>query len=381
MLISLASGYGDFAVPAVALEAAVQSLQGLAGPLPVSEAAGAPELRAALAARYRQRGAAQVRAEHVIITPGTKAALFAVFSEVLRPGGANEVLLPTPNWFGFGELVRRAGGQLRELPLRPADDYTLAPATLRQALRPETRLLLLTNPNNPTGRRYTAAEWAALLGVTGDFPGLLVLSDEIYEGIVFDDDPAAPYAPAPTLLAQPDPHGQHVVVSGFSKSLALAGWGLGLVVAPPALAARLAERQFALAGAVPAPSQAAALAATGHAEAIGAALCRQLQPNRELLLAGLRALPGQPDFAAPAGTYYIFADFSRLLAPSLPPLAASKALTAELAAAGVLAVDGGTCGAPGFLRLSYAVAETDLREALRRLGQFVAARHRTIKLD
>lgn len=377
--ISLASGYGDFAVPAAALEAAVRSLRHLAGPLPVSEAAGAPALREALATRYRQRGAGQVRAEHVLVTPGTKAALFAVLSEVLRPGGADEVLLPTPNWFGFRELVRRAGGRLRELPLSAADDYALAPTRLRAAIGPQTRLLLLTNPNNPTGRLYSATEWAALLAVTRDFPDLLVLSDEIYEGITFGPDcapaaapaAAAAYAPAPTLLAQPDPLGQHIVVSGFSKSLALAGWGLGCVVAPPALAAALAAGQFATTGPVPAPSQAAALAATEVADAIGAGLCRQLQANRELLLTGLRALPDQPAFEAPLGTYYVFADFTRLLDPALPPPEASARLTAGLAAAGVLAVDGGTCGAPGFLRLSYAVPAAELREALRRLATFV----------
>ena len=368
--ISLASGYGDFAVPAVALEAAAATLRHLPGPLPMSEAAGTPALREALAARYRRRGAAQVQAEHVVVMPGTKAALFAVFSEVLR-AGPTEVLLPTPNWFGFGELVRRAGGQLRELPLSTTDNYTLHPKALRQALSAKSRLLVLTNPTNPTGRLYSTAEWTALLRVTQDFPNLLVLSDEIYEGITFQPEPTTPYAPAPTLLAQPDPHGQHIVVSGFSKSLALAGWGLGCVVAPPALAALLAARQFATAGAVPAPNQAAALAATQHADAIGLALCRQLRPNRELLLAGLRALPHQPAFDAPLGTYYVFADFTRLLDPALPPTAASAALTAALAAAGVLAVDGGTCGAPGFLRLSYAVPEADLREALRRLGIFV----------
>ena len=370
--ISLASGYGDFAVPAVALAAAAATLHHPPGPLPVSEAAGDPSLREALAARYRARGAAHVQAEHVVVLPGTKAALFAVFGEVLH-AGANEVLLPTPNWFGFGELVRRAGGVLRELPLRAADNYTLDPEALRQAISAKSRLLVLTNPNNPTGRLYSAAEWVALLRVTQDFPNLLVLSDEIYEGIVFDQDL---YAPAPTLLAQPDPHGQHIAVSGFSKSLALAGWGLSCVVAPTWLATALTARQFATAGAVPAPNQAAALAATQHADAISQALCRQLQANRELLLKELRALPQQPAFDAPLGTYYVFADFTRLLDPGQPPITASAALTAALAAAGVLAVDGGTCGAPGFLRLSYAVPEANLREALRRLGTFVERKGR-----
>lgn len=358
-MLSLASGYGNFAVPAVALAAADAALRHVrqhGQPLPVSPAAGLPELREALAQRYRQRGAATVTAAQVLVTAGAKTGLFALLSELLRPG--DEVLLPTPNWFGFHDLVRRAGGTLRTLPLSAADGYALPPEMLRAALTPATRLLLLSNPNNPTGRVYARAEWAALLAVTAEFPDLWVLSDEIYEGIGFGAEPV------PTLLALPGPHQRHAVVSGFSKSLALAGWGVGCLVAPPALAQAVAARLFSTGVAVPVPSQLAALAATQHAGAIGAALCAQLQPNRQLLLDGLAALPGAPVVMAPEGTYYVFADFTRFLAPGLPAQEASAALVRRLAEAGVEVVDGATCGAPGFLRLSYAVAATDLRQAL-----------------
>ncbi|MDB5233259.1 MAG: hypothetical protein JWR44_252, partial [Hymenobacter sp.] len=226
-MISLASGYGNFAVPAAALAAANAVLahaQQTGEPLAVSPIAGLPELREALAHRYRQRGATSLTAEHVLVTAGAKTGLFALLSEMLAPG--DEVLLPTPNWFGFFDLVRRAGGLLRKLPLASADNYALTPETLRAALTPATRLLLLSNPNNPTGRVYSHAEWGALLAVTAEFPQLWVLSDEIYEGICFGP------SPVPTLLAFPDPHQRHVVVSGFSKSLALAGWGVGCLAAP-----------------------------------------------------------------------------------------------------------------------------------------------------
>ena len=367
-MLSLASGYGNFAVPAVALAAAddaLRSARQYGQPLSVSPAAGLPELREALARRYRQRGAASVTAEQVLVTAGAKTGLFAVLSEILRPG--DDVLLPTPNWFGFYDLVRRAGGTLRTLLLAAADNYALRPEMLRAALTSATRLLLLSNPNNPTGRVYSRAEWAALLAVTAEFPDLWVLSDEIYEGIGFGPEPV------PTLLAQPGPHPRHVVVSGFSKSLALAGWGVGCLVAPPELARAVAARLFCTGVAVPVPSQLAALAATQHAEAIGAALCAQLQPTRQLLLDGLAALPDAPAVVAPEGTYYVFANFTRFLTPGLPAPAASAALVRRLAAAGVEVVDGATCGAPGFLRLSYAVAEDDLRRALGIMKATVAA--------
>ncbi|MFD2718457.1 pyridoxal phosphate-dependent aminotransferase [Hymenobacter monticola] len=370
-LISLASGYGNFAVPEVALAAATQVLAGAQqqlGPLAVSPAAGLPALREALAERYRQRGAASVSAEQVVVTNGAKTGLFALLSEMLRPG--DEVLLPTPNWFGFWELVRRAGGTLRTLPLAAADNYALTPATLRAALTPATRLLLISNPNNPTGRVYSRAEWADLLAVTADFPELWVLSDEIYEGISFGPEAL------PTLLALPDPRGRHVIVSGFSKSLALAGWGVGCLVAPPALAEAVTARLFATGAAVPVPAQMAALAATRHAEEIGAALCAQLAPNRQRLFEGLAALPDAPKSVAPEGTYYAFADFTRLLAPELPAPEASAQLVQRLAAAGVEVVDGATCGAPGFVRLSYAVEEAALHEALARLQKLFASQLR-----
>ncbi len=358
--ISLASGYGNFAVPPLALAAAEAALAEArpAAPLPVSPAAGLPALREALAARYRQRGAA-VAPDQVVVTAGAKSGLFALLSEVLFPG--DEVLLPTPNWFGFRELVRRAGGVLRELPLAAADHYALPPAALRAALSPATRVLLLSNPNNPTGRVYSRAEWEALLAVTRDFPDLWVLSDEIYEGISFGP------APVPTLLALPDPHQRHLVVSGFSKSLALVGWGVGCVVAPPAVAQAVAAHLFSTVGPVPVPAQRAALAATRHADDISAHLCAQLQANRQTLLAGLAALPGQPPVPAPEGTYYVFADFTRFLSPALPAADASAQLVGRLAAGGVEVVDGAGCGAPGFVRLSYAVEADALRQALARM--------------
>ncbi|GAB3326092.1 aspartate/prephenate aminotransferase [Hymenobacter humi] len=366
-MISLASGYGNFAVPAVALQAAtavLTSAQQRHAPLAVSPIGGLPELREALAARYRQRGARGTTAEQVLVTAGSKAGLFALLTELLEPGA--DVLMPTPNWFGFYEMVRRAGGQLRTLPLAAADNYALHPEALRAALTPATRLLIISNPNNPTGRVYSQEEWAAVLAVTQDFPELWVLSDEIYEGICFGPEPV------PTLLAQPNPHGRHVVVSGFSKSLALAGWSVGCLVAPLELARAVEARLFSTVPPATVLAQAAALAATQHAEAISAALCAQLSQTRPVLLAGLAALPGAPALVAPEGTYYVFADFTRFLDPALPAALASAQLVQQLAAGGVEVVDGATCGAPGFARLSYAVPETELRQALARMQEVFA---------
>ncbi|QNP51133.1 pyridoxal phosphate-dependent aminotransferase [Hymenobacter qilianensis] len=241
-----------------------------------------------------------------MITPGVKAALFALLKTILRPG--DEVLVPTPNWFGFGELITQAGGIIRPLPLAPSDGYALPPEALEAAITPRTRVFLFSNPNNPTGRIYQHDEIEALLTVTRRHPGLFVLSDEIYNLINFSS------APVPCLLAFPDPHGQHLVVNGFSKSLALIGWGVGYLVAPPAVVQAAAGGQFATGAAVPVPNQHAALAATEHSAAIAKELLVQLAPTRALLLEALSALSGVR-FVEPEGTYYVFADLRHFLPP------------------------------------------------------------------
>ena len=355
--ISLASGYGAFLTPAAAAEAAVRSMQ--AGPLPVLEAAGLPALREAIAQPSQAVPAAHIGPENVVVTPGAKAALFLLLQTVLRPG--DEVLLPTPNWFGFGELITRAGGVARALPLSAADTYAFPPELLRTALTPRTRVLLLSNPNNPTGRVYHREELAALLAVTREYPELFVLSDEIYNLMTF----AA--RPVPSLLEFPDPHGRHLVVNGFSKSLALIGWNIGYLVAPLAIARACAATQRATGGAVAAPIQDAALAVTQAAASVASGLVHQLQPTRRLMLELLAEIPHVPP-VAPEATYYAFPDLRAYVRPELPAAEASAELVSRLQRGGLEVVDGATCGAPGFIRISYAVSEPVLREGLSRLA-------------
>jgi aspartate aminotransferase len=357
-LISLASGYGNFQPPAAAIDRVTALLAG--GKLPTSPAEGLPELREAIVAHYHAQGATlALTASQVVITPGTKAALFALLRAVLRPG--DEVLLPTPNWFGFWGLIEQAGGMVRELPLSAETNYALSAETLAAAISPRTRLLLLTNPNNPTGRIYTRPEVQALLTVTSQHPELLVLSDEIYDGICFEPEAV------PTLLSFPDPHNQYLVVNGFSKSLALLGWNIGYLVAPAHIAQACSAQQFSTSGAVAVPSQVAALAAIEEKQIITANLREQLFANRQLLLGFLTTLP-QALPHMPGGTYYAFPDLRAFLDPTLPLGPGSAQLVARLKAAGVEVVDGATCWAPGFARLSYAVPTAALEQAISRLG-------------
>ncbi|MCA8831019.1 pyridoxal phosphate-dependent aminotransferase [Hymenobacter pini] len=356
-VLNLASGYGTFLTPAVAAEAAIRSIE--AGQLPVVPAAGLPALQEAIARRYQQLEGTQVEPQQVVVTPGAKAALSALLTVLLRPG--DEVLLPTPNWFGFGELITRAGGIVRTLPLSPDDNYALHPEQLRAAITTRTRVLLFSNPNNPTGRVYHREELAAMLAVTQDFPELYVLSDEIYDLLSF----AA--KPTPSLLEFPDSHGRHLVVNGFSKSLALIGWGIGYLIAPAEIAQQSAAYQHATGGSVAVPAQHAAQAVMQAAFSIASGLVSQLHRNRRLMLAHLASLPNVP-LTTPEATYYAFPDLRAYLPPAASSAEASRLLVAQLRESGVEVVDGSTCGAPGFVRISYAVPEPVLQEALNRLS-------------
>ncbi|NVO30123.1 pyridoxal phosphate-dependent aminotransferase [Hymenobacter lapidiphilus] len=357
--VSLASGYGNFAIPPEAAAAAARAFQ--TSPLPVLPAAGSEALRAALASRPRPADAALLGPANVVITPGAKVALFALLKTVLRPG--DEVLLLTPSWFGFDELVARAGGTLRTLALSPDDNYALPAEQLRAALSAgRTRALLFTNPGNPTGRRYSRAELAGWLQVAADFPDLYLLSDEIYDLIYFEPEPPV------SLLDFPDPRGRHLVVNGFSKSLGLIGWGLGYLVAPAPVAAACAAWQHATGAAVPAPLQAAALAVTDAAAEVAGRLIEQLRPTRAFLRDFLVALSAAPQPPLPAATYYAFPDLRAYLHPGRSPVSASAELMTRLRTAGVDVVDGAGCHAPGFARLSYAVSEADLATACDRMA-------------
>ncbi|WP_133272193.1 pyridoxal phosphate-dependent aminotransferase [Hymenobacter radiodurans] len=322
-VISLASGYGNFATPTVAAERAIASIH--ADQLTPGPVEGLLALREAIATNYHRQKAPQITPAHIMVTPGVKVALVALLKAILRPG--DEVLVPTPNWFGFGELITRAGGTMRSLPLDSADGYDLRPEVLEAALTPRTRVFLFSNPNNPTGRIYRHDEVEALLAVTRRYPELFVFSDEIYNLINFSS------APVPTLLAFPDPHGQHLVVNGFSKSLALIGWGVGYLVAPPAVVRAAAGGQFATGAPVPVPNQHAALAATEHSATIAQELLTRLAPTRSLLLAALSALPGV-GYVEPEGTYYVFADLRPFLPPAHSATESSAALVAQLRAGG-----------------------------------------------
>jgi aspartate aminotransferase len=357
-LISLASGATYFNTPEPASQAAIAAIQH--HKTFYGEVAGTSVLREAIAKRYLQHNQAQVSPENILITPGTKQALYNVLRAILQPG--DEVLIPAPNWFGLHQILEPLGARLVQVPTVLSDSYALQPQKLQELISPRTRLFLFSNPCNPTGRRYSLEELQSLLQVTRKHPHLYVLADEVYDLLTFGER-------VPSLLELPDPQGRHIVVNGFSKSFAMTGWRIGYLITPADLSQPCRQFQEVTFSGVSEFVQEAALALMQGYRQILPPMLEILRANKMLMtqfLTGRGIL-----FFSPDAAYYVFPDLSRYLKEELPTITQLAAWLKTHYALEIL--PGDLFGAPGFARLSFGIDKGQLQEALHRLGQALEA--------
>ncbi|OKL41640.1 aminotransferase class I/II-fold pyridoxal phosphate-dependent enzyme [Pontibacter flavimaris] len=363
-VISLAAGSSYFRSPEAATGAAIAALQN--GKTFYGPTAGTLSLRKAISQKYKADGV-EVQPEQVLVTPGAKQALFNLFTVLLKEG--DEVVVPTPAWFGFQELLKYSPAKGIALPTHLSDGYKLTPDMLRGTLTHRTRILLLTNPGNPTGRMYTKHELEALLEVVNDFPNLYLISDEIYDLVTYG-------RPFTTILScQGAKAARTIVVNGFSKSFAMSGWRLGFILGPEDLIQRCIDfQQATLSGASVFVQDAAEAALKARAQALPP-MQEVLARNREIMQQGLDAIP-HISYYLPDGAYYFFPDLSYYLhytsitgdvIKTTPDLCRylRGCYNLELAS-------GDSFGAPGHVRMSFAIEPGRLREAMQRLRQGLA---------
>lgn len=359
--ISLASGASYFQSPVPATEAAIAAL--LAGKTKYGPTEGTLELRQAICDHYNKDGL-QVKPEQVLVTPGSKQALFNLFMVMLRPN--DEVVVPRPAWFGFEDLLKYTAGTLVTFETEQAASYAIMPEALRKTLNERSRILILTNPGNPTGRTYTKAELEALLELTNEFPNLYIVADEIYDRITYD-------GPFTSLLScQGAKEDRIFLINGFSKSFAMSGWRLGYMVGPSDIISKCTGFQGATYAGVSVFLQDAAQATLEQEAHLMPDMVEALAQNRTVMQQGLDAIP-RVTYSLPTGAYYFFPDFSHYLhcrTPSGQTLDTTAALCNYLRDShGVELVPGDLFGAPGHARMSFAIAQEPLQEAMQRLKQ------------
>ncbi len=347
-MIRLDIGEPDFPTPKHIVAEAQRALE--EGLTHYGPTRGLPELRTAICERLSLFGV-EAEPDEVLVTPGASFALFLAFKILLKPG--DEVLLPTPTWFVYPELVRLAGG--RSVFVRFGPDYKPDLEALGEAIGPRTRALVLNTPNNPTGRVLSEREVRALAELAIDH-GLYVVSDEVYMAITYDGVRHVSLASVEELRER------LVLVDAFSKAYAMTGWRLGYLVAPKEICEEAEAVQRALIMCVPPFVQRAGVAALRGPQEPVKAMVAEYQARRDLAFSMLSGLPGVR-VARPQGAFYLFPDLS---AYGITGSALAARLEREM---GVKVMPGELFGPgwEGHIRISFCRPREELAEGLRRL--------------
>ncbi len=362
-VISMAAGEPDMDTPEAIKAAAIRALE--EGKTKYTATAGIPALRQAIAdALNKHHGLAYAPSE-VMVSSGAKQALIGCLTAVLNPG--DEVLLPSPCWLSYPELIRMADGVPVLVETTVGTGYVPDTKSLQAKLTGKTRAVLINSPNNPTGAVYNRAELEeiAAFAKTHD---LAIISDEIYDAFVYEG-----VCHVSVASLSEDAKNRTVIVNGFSKSFAMTGWRLGYAAGPKGLIAAMDAYQSHAAGNPNSLAQYAGLAALEDSH-MAQGIVAAFAARRKRLLAGLEGIPGTR-FFPPQGAFYVLLDVSGLIGKSYQGQdIADEMVFAELLLEhqGVSVVPGGPFFAPGTCRLSYAVSEARIDEAIRRLKAFVS---------
>ena len=361
-VIGFGAGEPDFATPQAIVEVAAAAAADPANHR-YTPAAGLPAFREAIAAKTKRDSGFDVEASQVVVTNGGKHAVYATCQVLLDPG--DEVLLPAPFWVSYPEVIKLAGGVPVLVPTDSSTGFQVTIEKLEAAVTDRTKMLIFVSPSNPTGAVYPP-EAIAAIGNWAAARGIWVMTDEIYEHLVYGD---AVHASMPTVA--PDIRERCVVLNGCSKSYAMTGWRVGWMIAPLPVAQAAIRLQSHMTSNVSNVAQRAGIAAvTGDLSAV-AEMRAAFSRRRTTMVSMLNEIPGV-SCPEPEGAFYTFPDVEGMLNR---PLAngTSAATSLELAAlvldeAKVAFVPGEAFGAPGSARFSFALGDEDIVEGLGRLA-------------
>lgn len=358
-VIDLSIGQPDFQTPEFIDTAAIAAIQNGQASF-YTAATGIPALKTAIADHVAAQSPVQYLPNQIVVTTGAKLALYALFQVLLDPG--EEVLTPLPGWVSYVEQIILAGGVPRAV--QPSADFKVTVDDLEQQRTAKTRAVIINSPQNPSGAVYTREE-LTLIGNWALKHDLLVISDEIYRDLMFN---GAPY----TSMIDIDPQitANTVLIGGVSKSYAMTGWRIGFAAGPEKLIAAMGKLLGHATGNPTAVSQYAALAAY-TSDGTSVETMRQAFEHRlNVIFPLLQKVPGFTLAHKPAGAFYLFPNVKR--AATLTHYSSvDEFIAALLAETGVALVPGRAFGLPDHARLSYAAAEEDLVEGIRRISQFV----------
>lgn len=360
-VISLGVGEPDFDTPAHIVAAAKDAMD--SGLTRYTAVPGIPKLREAIVAKLEQDNGLTYNVNEILVSCGAKHSLYNVMAALLNDG--DEVVIPAPYWVSYPDIALVCGGKPVFVDSSIDDGFKITADKLSAAITPNTKLVVLNSPSNPTGVAYTKAELAALGEVLRQHPQVAIISDDIYEHIYFAAEPFANI-----LNACPDLQDRTIIINGVSKAYAMTGWRIGYAAAPEALIKGMTKIQSQSTSNPCSISQAAATAAIAGSQDCVKEMTAVFKQRHDHVLASLQSMNGVSAKAAD-GAFYLF--------PNVQQAIEHKGLADDMAFAeqlltehGVALVPGSAFGSPGCIRISYALGPEEMDKALNRLANFVA---------
>ena len=363
-VLAISSGEPNFDTPEHIREAAIEAIR--RGETRYTDIAGTLALRRAVARKFQRDSGLTYAPEEIIVSTGGKQVIYDALVATLNAG--DEAIIPTPCWVSYPDIVSLADGVPVLLPCGPNQGFKLTPEQLEAAITPRTKWLIINSPCNPTGATYSAAELRGLADVLLRHPQVLVLTDDIYEKLVFDGRRFATF-----VEVEPKLRDRTVTMNGCSKSYAMTGWRIGFGAAPRSLVKAMDKLQGQSTSNTCSIAQAAAIAALDGPQEATEAMRRAYERRRDLVVAQLDATP-HLRCHRPEGAFYAFPDMTGCLGKTTAGGAVIgndwDFVFALLSETGVATVHGAAFMFPGHFRISFAASDEDLAEACRRIRGF-----------
>ena len=358
-LVNFTAGEPDFDTPQRIKDAAVQALK--KGMTKYTDVRGIEPLREAVAKKYLKEFALQYTKDEVLVSCGGKHALYNIFQAAIDPG--DEVLIPSPYWVSYSDMVLLAGGVPKLLPTTEANGFRITPEELKGAMTSRTRAFVFNSPSNPTGAAYGFEQIQGLCRILEQH-SCLILSDDIYEKIVYDG-----FRFHSILAIEPKLRERTIIFNSLSKSYAMTGWRVGYVLGPAAMISAAANIQSQSTSNATSIAQAAALEAlSGPQDEIGV-MVGEFHKRRDVIVKRLKGMPGITCFK-PQGAFYVFPNVRSLLgktANGKKLSSASDVVDYFLTEARVLAVPGEDFGSTENIRISYATSIEEIEKGCDRI--------------
>ena len=366
-IIGLGAGEPDFDTPDNIKAAAIKAIND--GQTKYTDADGMPALKKAIVDKFARENGLTYDVNQIHVAPGGKPVIFNALVATLNPG--DEVIIPAPYWVSYPDMALLAGGEPVFVTGEEVDGFKLRPEVLEAAITPRSKWLILNSPSNPTGAAYTRAELEALAEVLRRHPHVWIMTDDMYEHLVFDDFEY-------TTIAQvaPDLYDRTLTVNGVSKAYAMTGWRIGYAGGPKALIDLMRKVASQTTSNPTSISQFAAVEALNGTQAFLPIRNEAFQKRRDLVVSMLNQATGIR-CANPEGAFYVYPSVEGLIGKTAPDGTVitddEVFTTALLEAEGVAVVQGAAFGLSPYFRVSYATSEAVLEEACTRIQRFAAS--------